>query len=64
MSIGIAAVGTALFGNLGGGHDAAAFVGAAEHGPVVSVVFLIAATGAVSWQPKHARAPQAVPLPA
>jgi MFS family permease len=64
MSIGIAAVGTALFGNLGAGHDAGAFVGAAEHGLVVSVVFLVAAAGAVSWLPKHARAPQAVPLPA
>jgi MFS family permease len=64
MSIGVAAVGTALFGNLGAGHDASAFVGAAEHGLLVAVVFLIAATGAVSWLPKHARAPEAVPQPA
>jgi EmrB/QacA subfamily drug resistance transporter len=64
MSIGVAAVGTALFGNLGAGHDASSFVGAAEHGLLVALVFLIAAAGAVSWLPKHARAPEAVPQPA
>jgi MFS family permease len=64
MSIGVAAVGTALFDHLGSGHGAAAFVGAAEHGLVVAIVFLIGACGAVCWLPKHAREPQAVPQPA
>jgi hypothetical protein len=60
----VAAVATALFGHLRAGHDASSFVGAAEHGLLVAVVFLIAAAGAVSWLPKHARAPEAVPQPA
>ncbi len=64
MSVGVAAVGTAVFDDLGSGHGAAAFVGAAEHGLVVAIVFLIAACGAVSWLPKHAREPEAVPQPA
>ena len=61
MSIGVAAVGTALFDHIGSGHGAAVFVGAAEHGLVVAIVFLVAAYGAVSWLPKWAREPEAVP---
>jgi hypothetical protein len=56
MSVGIAVVGTVLFDRLGGGHGAAAFVGAADHGLIVAVVFLLAAAVAVCWLPKHARA--------
>jgi EmrB/QacA subfamily drug resistance transporter len=55
MSVGIAAVGTVLFDHLGTGHGAAAFVGAADHGLIVAIVFLVAACGAVFWLPKHAR---------
>jgi EmrB/QacA subfamily drug resistance transporter len=56
MSIGIAAVGTVLFDQLGGGHGPAPFVGAADHGLLVAVAFLVAACTAVLWLPKHARA--------
>jgi MFS family permease len=56
MSLGIAVVGTVLFGSLGGGRGAAAFVGAADHALLVAVAFLIAACAAVLWLPKHARA--------
>jgi EmrB/QacA subfamily drug resistance transporter len=56
MSLGIAAVGTELFDHLGGGHGAAAFVGAADHALLVAVAFLVAAAAAVFWLPKHARA--------
>ena len=56
MSLGIAAVGTVLFDRLGTGHGATAFVGAADHGLLVAVAFLIAAGTAVFWLPKHARA--------
>ncbi len=56
MSLGIAAVGTELFGRLGNGHGPAAFVGATEHALLVAVGFLIAASTAVFWLPKHARA--------
>jgi hypothetical protein len=55
MSLGIAVVGTVLFDKLGSSHARAAFVGAADHGLIVAIVFLIAAAGAVSWLPKHAR---------
>jgi EmrB/QacA subfamily drug resistance transporter len=55
MSLGIAAVGTVLFANLGGGHRAAAFVAAAGHGVLVAIAFLIPAGAAVLWLPKHAR---------
>jgi EmrB/QacA subfamily drug resistance transporter len=55
MSLGIAIVGTVLFDKLGSSHARAAFVGAADHGLIVAIVFLIAAAGAVSWLPKHAR---------
>jgi EmrB/QacA subfamily drug resistance transporter len=56
MSLGIAAVGTVLFGTLGTGHGPAAFVGAADHALLVAVAFLVAAGAAVLWLPKHARA--------
>jgi predicted MFS family arabinose efflux permease len=56
MSVGIAAVGTVLFDRLGGGHGAAAFVGASDHALLVAVGFLVAACAAVFWLPKHARA--------
>jgi MFS family permease len=55
MSLGIAAVGTALFDRLGSGHGPAAFVGAADHALLIAVAFLIAACGAIFWLPKHAR---------
>jgi EmrB/QacA subfamily drug resistance transporter len=56
MSVGIAAVGTVLFDQLGHGHGPAAFVGAADHALLVAVGFLLAACAAVFWLPKHARA--------
>jgi hypothetical protein len=52
-----------LFGDLGGGHGPAAFVGAADHALLVAVAFLIAARGAVFWLPKHARAAHQVAAP-
>jgi EmrB/QacA subfamily drug resistance transporter len=57
MSLGIAVVGTVLFGSLGSGHGPAAFVGAADHALLVAVAFLVAACAAVLWLPKHARQP-------
>ena len=57
MSLGIAVVGTALFGHLGGGTGSGAFVGAADHALLIAVAFLVAAGTAVCWLPKHARAP-------
>ena len=56
MSLGIAAVGTELFDHLGSGRGPAALVGAADHGLLVAVGFLVAACAAVFWLPKHARA--------
>ncbi len=55
MSLGIAAVGTVLFDQLGAGHGAVAFVGAADHALLVAVGFLLAACAATFWLPKHAR---------
>jgi MFS family permease len=55
MSLGIAGVGTVLFDRLGAGHGATAFVGAADHGLLVAIAFLIAAGTAVFALPKHAR---------
>jgi hypothetical protein len=54
MSLGIAIVGTALFGHLAG-RDAAAFVGAAGHALLLAIAFLAAAWAAVFWLPHHAR---------
>jgi len=56
MSIGIAAVGTVLFDQLGRAFGPAAFVSAADHGLLVSLGMLVAAALAVCWLPKHARA--------
>jgi hypothetical protein len=56
MSLGIAGVGTVLFDSLGSGHGPAAFVGAADHALLIAVAFLVAASAAVLWLPKHARA--------
>jgi MFS family permease len=55
MSLGIALVGTALFGHLAG-HDPAAFVGAAGHALLLAIAFLAAAWAAVFWLPGHAAA--------
>ncbi|HXD68063.1 MAG TPA: MFS transporter [Solirubrobacteraceae bacterium] len=55
MSLGIAVVGTVLFGAVGAGHGAAAFVGAADHALLIAVAFLAAAGAAVFWLPRHAR---------
>jgi MFS family permease len=55
MSLGIAAVGTALFDRLGARHGAVAFVGAADHALLVAIAFLVAAGAAIFWLPKHAR---------
>ena len=45
MSLGIAAVGTVLFDSLGHGFGPAAFVGAADHGLLVAIGFLVCAGG-------------------
>ena len=55
MSVGIAVVGTVLFGQLGSGHGPLAFMGASDDALLVTVVFLLAAGMAVFWLPKHAR---------
>lgn len=57
MSLGIAVVGTALFGRVGDHHGAGPFVSAAGTGLLVAVAFLAAAALAVCWLPKHARTP-------
>jgi EmrB/QacA subfamily drug resistance transporter len=56
MSLGIAVVGTVLFGVLGHGHGPAAFVRSADHALLVAVAFLIAAFAVTWWLPRHARA--------
>ncbi len=56
MSLGIAAVGTVLFGRLGAATDAGAFVDAADKALLVAIGFLVAASAAVLWLPRHARA--------
>lgn len=55
MSVGIAAVGTVLFDQLGSAHGPGAFVVAADHALLVAVAFLVAAGAAVFWLPRHAR---------
>jgi EmrB/QacA subfamily drug resistance transporter len=55
MSVGIAAVGTVLFDEVGRGHGPLAFMGAANHALLVVVGLLVAAGAAVFWLPKHAR---------
>jgi MFS family permease len=59
MSIGIAVVGTVLFGVLGDGHGPAAFVRSADHALLVAVAFLVAAFAVTWWLPRHARAESA-----
>jgi EmrB/QacA subfamily drug resistance transporter len=56
MSVGIAGAGTVLFNRLGGSSGPTAFVGAADHALLIAVAFLVAASAAVFWLPKHARA--------
>ncbi|HWD65202.1 MAG TPA: MFS transporter [Solirubrobacteraceae bacterium] len=56
MSLGIALVGTVLFGDLGGARPAEAFVGSASHALLVAVGLLGLAWTAVWWLPQHARA--------
>jgi EmrB/QacA subfamily drug resistance transporter len=55
MSLGIAVVGTVLFGVLGDGHGPAAFVHSADHALLVAVGFLVAAFAVTWWLPRHAR---------
>jgi EmrB/QacA subfamily drug resistance transporter len=55
MSLGIAVVGTVLFGVLGHGHGPAAFVRSADHALLVAVGFLVAAFAVTWWLPRHAR---------
>jgi predicted MFS family arabinose efflux permease len=55
MSLGIAVVGTALFGVLGHGHGPAAFVRSADHALLIAVGFLVAAFAVTWWLPRHAR---------
>ena len=57
MSLGLAGVGTVLFDQVGGGHGAGAFVGAAADGLLVAVALLGLAWVAAWWVPKHARTP-------
>ena len=52
MSLGIAAVGTVLFDSLGHGFGPAAFVGAADHGLLVAIGFLVCAAVAVAVAPQ------------
>jgi hypothetical protein len=55
MSLGIALVGTVLFGGLGGARPAVAFVGSASHALLVAIGLLGVAWLAVWWLPRHAR---------
>ena len=56
MSLGIAVMGTVLFGAVGAAHGASAFVGAADHTLWVAVAFLVAAFSVTWLLPRHARA--------
>ncbi|MEA2449026.1 MAG: hypothetical protein QOG63_958 [Thermoleophilaceae bacterium] len=55
MSLGIAVVGTVLFGVLGHGHGPAAFVRSADHALLIAICFLVAAFAVTWWLPRHAR---------
>ena len=57
MSLGLAAVGTVLFDEVGGHHGAAPFVGATSDALIVAVGLLLLAWIATWWVPKHARTP-------
>jgi predicted MFS family arabinose efflux permease len=58
MSLGLAAVGTIMFDELGGMHGPGAFVSAAADALLVAIGLLVLAWIATWWVPKHAR-PQA-----
>lgn len=55
MSLGIAIVGTVLFGAVGSARGAAAFVDAADTALLVAAGFLVAAFTVTWWLPRHAR---------
>ncbi len=55
MSLGLAAVGTVLFDEVGGRHGAGAFVGATADALLVAIGLLMLAWIAIWWVPKHAR---------
>jgi MFS family permease len=55
MSIGLAAVGTVLFDEVGGLHGPGAFVGATSDALLVAIGLLALAWIATWWVPKHAR---------
>jgi MFS family permease len=55
MSLGLAAVGTVLFDEIGGLHGPGAFVGAAADSLLVAIGLLVLAWIATWWVPKHAR---------
>ncbi len=57
MSLGLAAVGTVLFDEVGGRHGAGLFVGATSDALLVAVALLVLAWIATWWVPKHARTP-------
>ena len=59
MSVGIAVVGTVLFGVLGRSHGPAAFVHSADRALLVAVCFLVAAFAVTWWLPRHARRAEA-----
>lgn len=59
MSLGLAAVGTVLFDEVGGGHGAALFVGATSDALIVAAGLLVVAWIATWWVPRHARMPGA-----
>jgi MFS family permease len=55
MSIGLAAVGTVLFDQVGALHGPGAFVGATADALIVAIGLLVLAWIATWWVPKHAR---------
>ena len=55
MSLGLAAVGTVLFDEVGGLHGAGAFAAAAADSLLVAIGLLVLAWIATWWVPKHAR---------
>ena len=55
MSLGLAAVGTVLFDEVGALHGPAAFVSATSDALLIAVGLLVLAWIATWWVPKHAR---------
>ena len=55
MSLGIAVVGTVLFGVVGDAHGPGAFVRGADHALLVAIGFLACAFTVTWWLPRHAR---------